>query len=789
MIAPHLTGALDDGKHPSELAILQSGTYNLGFIALRNSEESRRFVAWWQGKLLRDCVVDIPRGLFTDQKWIDLVPGMYGDVTIERDSGWNVAYWNLAHRNIVASGDGHHVNGRPLLFFHFSGFVPGARLLSKHQDRFTLENVSPAMRALADEYAADLQRAGAEECARIPYAFGRFPGGEPISDLVRRCYRQDFPWDAPHPDLWTLEGQAFLIDWLNRPGPGHRHTPWFTHIAATLYWMRLDLQAAFPDVTGAHGPGYAHWFVENAKTQAGFDEIFVAPVRAALPGARKPKNGVSRPESGADANARIDGQGVEALPDGLPAPVKDPTSSAASGAQRGLARSLFQGFYRAAWGLRHAVKPLTTQAFRHRIRHTLLRKAYFDASYKIPPLTPVPAGASGMLTARTGGSTSSGHGSGFSSGAGGARARVDVTGLNVVGYLAAESGVGESARSTLRILDAARISVAPIDFRVGNLARMNEIVSRAATGRAPHSINLFHINADQMQVAWSSLGSALFEGRYNIGYWAWELPEFPDIWVPAFDLLDKVWVPSAFCQQAIAAKSPVPVLRVPHSVDPGSAQPDRSAFGIGGDVAFLAMCDVLSVPERKNPVGVIEAFRRAFPANEPVRLFLKITNLEYQPDLKEAIDRFVADDPRIKLLDGYLTRAQLWTLMASIDCYVSLHRSEGFGLGMAEAMACGRAVIATDWSGNIDFTRPENALLVDYQLIELERDLGPYRRGQVWAEPDIDGAADCMRRIAASPELRQHVGRRAAQTIAREISPAAIAPIVKTRLDAIAKRR
>ncbi len=306
VLTPHLTGALDDGKHPSELTILQSGTYNLGFIALRNSAESRRFVAWWQGKLLRDCVVDIPRGLFTDQKWIDLVPGMYGDVAIERDSGWNVAYWNLAHRNIVASGEGHQVNGRPLLFFHFSGFVPGARLLSKHQDRFTLENVSPAMRTLAGEYAADLQRAGADECARIPYAFGRFPGGEPISDLVRRCYRQDFPWDAPHPDLWTPEGQAFLIDWLNRPGPGHRHTPWFTHIAATLYWMRPDLQAAFPDVTGAHGPGFAHWFVENAKTQAGFDEIFVAPVRAALPGARKSKNAVSPPESGVDPNVRLD---------------------------------------------------------------------------------------------------------------------------------------------------------------------------------------------------------------------------------------------------------------------------------------------------------------------------------------------------------------------------------------------------------------------------------------------------------------------------------------------------
>src|SRR6185295_17596714 len=144
VLTPHLTGRLDDGRNPSELAILQSGSYNLGFIALNRSEETRRFVEWWQSKLLRDCVVDIPRGLFTDQKWIDLVPGMYGGVAVERDPGWNVAYWNLNHRTVTRAADGSfHVDGRPLLFFHFSGFAPGAKLLSKHQDRFALEDLPP----------------------------------------------------------------------------------------------------------------------------------------------------------------------------------------------------------------------------------------------------------------------------------------------------------------------------------------------------------------------------------------------------------------------------------------------------------------------------------------------------------------------------------------------------------------------------------------------------------------------------------------------------------------------
>jgi glycosyltransferase involved in cell wall biosynthesis len=165
-----------------------------------------------------------------------------------------------------------------------------------------------------------------------------------------------------------------------------------------------------------------------------------------------------------------------------------------------------------------------------------------------------------------------------------------------------------------------------------------------------------------------------------------------------------------------------------------------------------------------------------------VRLFLKIGNLEFQPDLMAHLADLAKADPRITLLTGYLSRQDLWTLMASIDCFVSLHRAEGFGLGMAEAMACGKAVIATPWSGNVDFTRVENALLVDFALVELDRDLGPYRRGQRWAEPDVASAARAMRRIAESRELRDRLGERGRQTIAREISPEALAPLVDTRL-------
>ncbi|MEE4193150.1 MAG: hypothetical protein V2I66_16345, partial [Halieaceae bacterium] len=137
LLTPHLTGPLDDDKLPSELNILVSGSYNLGYIGLRNTPDMQRFAHWWEDKLYTDCVVDLERGLFVDQKWMDLAPGMYPGVHIERSPAWNVAYWNLKHRAVTRDAQEYRVNGEPLVFFHFSGFSGEAKLLSKHQDRFT----------------------------------------------------------------------------------------------------------------------------------------------------------------------------------------------------------------------------------------------------------------------------------------------------------------------------------------------------------------------------------------------------------------------------------------------------------------------------------------------------------------------------------------------------------------------------------------------------------------------------------------------------------------------------
>ena len=150
-LTPHLTRSLEDDKRPAEIDILRSGAYNLGFIGIARSTETAAFLVWWQQRLYDHCLVDLPRGLFVDQKWIDLAPGMFEGVEIIRDPGYNVAYWNLAHRPISRSEAGYKIERSPLAFFHFSGFDPEqpARL-SRHQNRFKVEDLSiPAQQLLA----------------------------------------------------------------------------------------------------------------------------------------------------------------------------------------------------------------------------------------------------------------------------------------------------------------------------------------------------------------------------------------------------------------------------------------------------------------------------------------------------------------------------------------------------------------------------------------------------------------------------------------------------------------
>ncbi|MEM0952909.1 MAG: glycosyltransferase family 4 protein [Pseudomonadota bacterium] len=725
LLTPHLTGPLDDNRLPSELNILVSGSYNLGYIGLRNTPDMQRFTRWWEQKLYTDCVVDLERGLFVDQKWMDLAPGMYPGVHIERSPGWNVAYWNLKHRTLTEDATGIQVNGEPLLFFHFSGFSGTVKTLSKHQDRYSKQSAGPVVEKLCVDYARCLEDNGQTEALRLPYHYGRFADGTLIPDFARYIYRDDYDWESSQDNPYEAKGCANYLEYLNEPIElGGRRIPWITRIAYKLYRARPDLQEAFPDLRGAYGKRFADWYVQSAAEQAGFEDHFIAPVREAL-----------------RALGTADTEG--SLP------------------QR--ARRRFNGLlYRAAWRYRHLVRPFIPPSLRHRVHVRLVDSVARQTAESAE--TAESAARSGV--------------------------NPDLPwGINLYGYLQAESGIGQSARASIHSILAADIPLSAIDFREGNVSRMEAEIPSGLTTEPRYNTNLFHINADETVNALRHLGEDVLRGHYNIGYWAWELPEFPDRWLPAIALLDEIWVPSEFCRDAIAAKADIPVTCLPHSViAPATpAVADRSKFGLPPEgLLFLTMYDALSVPERKNPEGAIEAFLRSKRERElNAHLIIKVSNLDQSPDHGDALRGLVDAEPTLHLLEGYLTRRDIEQLIATADVFLSLHRSEGFGLGLAEAMLQGKVAIATAWSGNLEFMTSANSMLVRSEPTSIQRSIGPYDAGQHWAEPDLDHAAELINRLDSDTNLAHTLGEAASVTLHRDFSPAAIGQRIAERLSAI----
>ena len=364
-------------------------------------------------------------------------------------------------------------------------------------------------------------------------------------------------------------------------------------------------------------------------------------------------------------------------------------------------------------------------------------------------------------------------------------------GINLIGYARAETGIGESCRIAARNLDAAGIPFGVINFTGTNSARMEDLSWSHKEFKEPlYDINLVHLNAEQIIEIYSEFGPQLFGGRYTIGYWHWELPDFPDRWLKSFSLVDEVWVPSSFVADSIAEKSPVPVVKIPHSVRVVISKPrDRAYFGLPADrFLFLCMFDLNSYQARKNPQAAIEAFNTAFrDRSANVGLVLKINGcINNQKDFRK-LQEAVRDFDNIYIIAETLTRNDTNALMNTVDCYVSLHRSEGFGLGMAESMYLGKPVIGTAWSGNIDFMTPFNSCLVDYCLVQLGATYGPYEAFQYWAEPDVEHAAYYMKRLVEDRNYYDRLSEAGKKDIFERYSPEIVGKQIKKRISYIRK--
>ncbi len=277
VLIPHIMQPLQDDKEPSDHTIMKSGVYNLGFLGVRNDPDSRTLIDWWSERCYLHCRVDVPGHMFTDQRWMDLAPAFVPDPLILRHPGYDVAYWNLAHRRVEQAGDGAWlVNGGPLVFFHFSGISPeDPTVFSKHQDRFTTETLGPVS-VLCDLYRQRVIANGWEKHSRLRYGFAAFPTGRPIEDAMRQ-------WILRAVDSGRLDAQSPLtvdsnfFDQLDEEAAEKNVT--VTRFMYQFWLNRRDLQEAFDIFTARGCSGYLEWFLKGEARRQGVDGRSVAAAR------------------------------------------------------------------------------------------------------------------------------------------------------------------------------------------------------------------------------------------------------------------------------------------------------------------------------------------------------------------------------------------------------------------------------------------------------------------------------------------------------------------------------
>jgi glycosyltransferase involved in cell wall biosynthesis len=362
-------------------------------------------------------------------------------------------------------------------------------------------------------------------------------------------------------------------------------------------------------------------------------------------------------------------------------------------------------------------------------------------------------------------------------------------GVNIAGYLASALGIGEAGR-----LYAVALQAADVPLRTDALdpPRPDDERERRAPpalggpgldAGVDHPLNLICVNAPQLPGFARQLGTDYFLGHRSIGVWAWETSEIPPAWDEAFRWVDEIWTYSTYGAGLIAPRAPVPVVAMPLPLVLPAPAREPLELPLRDGFTFLFIFDFLSTVERKNPVALVEAFTRAFAPGEGPQLVLKAFNGDYRPEHLERLRRAARGRDDVLLVNRWISAEQRRALMERADCYVSLHRSEGFGLTLAEAMGLGKPVIATGYSGNLDFMDAGTAYLVDHTLVPVGPGVEIYPEDGVWAEPDVEHAAALMRRVFEQPAEAAGRAARGRERVLRQLSPAACGARARARLE------
>ena len=366
------------------------------------------------------------------------------------------------------------------------------------------------------------------------------------------------------------------------------------------------------------------------------------------------------------------------------------------------------------------------------------------------------------------------------------QASVMPQGVNLCGFIKGDFGLGEATRILADTLQASGIPFTIIDFEGATAHTYNDTTWDAfISNEFRYNVNLMLTNADGLPLFYQSVSPDAFRGRYNIGFWYWELPEFPPEWSGSFALVDEVWTSSEFTRDSIASATEKPVTVIPCSIKEVAREGmTRADFGLPENkFLFLMMYDARSFSARKNPEDAVKAFLEAFPEDDGRTALIIKVNAPRGWDGEDKLLESLRERKNIIFLIGTFPREEVNSLLCLCDAFLSLHRSEGFGLGPAEAMFWGKPAILTDWSGNQVYMRPNNCCPVPCKIIEIDRDFGPYKKGGHWAQPDVKKAAEIMRRLVDEPGYYSAIANAGQRTIREEFSPEAIGLLVRERLE------
>ncbi len=363
-----------------------------------------------------------------------------------------------------------------------------------------------------------------------------------------------------------------------------------------------------------------------------------------------------------------------------------------------------------------------------------------------------------------------------------------------IGYAEGNLGLGQSFRDDVIAAVNAKVPVAVFPFRVGVETRLSgPFMPHLYDTKRPYPVNVIVVATDQIPSIFGSILGRSLAGSYNILRTYWELPDAPKCWRAYLTNINEIWAPNDFVKNAFRNVFSGPIRIVPTTVDVTTGKTsDRSAFGMDEDrFYFLYSFDYFSSPYRKNPLGLLQAFQQAFGCHdEKVGLIIKSIGPEKKhPKIRAEIQAAMTADPRIIRIHRTLERDEMLSLIRASDAYVSLHRSEGFGAGMAEAMMMGKIVIGTDFSGNKCFLNERTGFPVPYTIRAVQPHEYPWSSGQVWAEPVISEAVLIMRRVFERPEDALHRAVEGERFIKAEHSYAAVGQVMRKRLAEISKQK